>query len=190
MPQISITRTLAALVFFTTALSACSTPETKTAEAATSPAEVSSDEPHTVAVSAIAAGRYITEIGGCNDCHTSGYMEAGGNMPDSLRLMGDAMGIRGPWGTSYPANLRLTVQRMSADEFVTMVRARNGLPPMPWPSLHKMNEQDLRAIYAYIKSLGGRGQPAPAAVPPNVEPKTPYVLFEPTFPKGMKPVAP
>jgi mono/diheme cytochrome c family protein len=141
-------------------------------------------------VSAIAAGRYITEIGGCNDCHTSGYMEAGGNMPDSLRLMGDAMGIRGPWGTSYPANLRLTVQRMSADEFVTMVRARNGLPPMPWPSLHKMNEQDLRAIYAYIKSLGGRGQPAPAAVPPNVEPKTPYVLFEPTFPKGMKPVAP
>ncbi|HTG73952.1 MAG TPA: cytochrome C, partial [Terriglobia bacterium] len=23
-------------------------------------------------------GRYIVEIGGCNDCHTAGYAEAGG----------------------------------------------------------------------------------------------------------------
>lgn len=190
MPQVSITRTLAALVFFTTALSGCAAPEAKSAEAATTPANISPDEPHTVAVSVIAAGRYITDIGGCNDCHTAGYMEAGGNVPDSARLMGGALGFRGEWGTSYPANLRLTVQRMSADEFVKMVRARNGLPPMPWPSLHKMNEQDLRAIYEYIKSLGPKGEPAPAPLPPNVEPKTPYVVFEPVFPKGMKPAAP
>jgi len=163
MPKISITRTLAATVLFSTAIAASAPAETNAAGCTAASSDKSSDEPRIVAVREVAAGRYVTEVGGCYDCHTAGYVEVDGKLPDSLRLMGVPLGFRGPWGTSYPANLRLTVQRMTADEFVTMARSSNGLPAMPWPTLHKRNETDLRAIYAYIKSLGAKGEPAPAA---------------------------
>jgi hypothetical protein len=61
---------------------------------------------------------------------------------------------------------------------------------MPWASLHAMSDQDLRAVYKYIKSLGPAGKPAPEYVAPGEEPKTPYIVFEPVFPKGMTPPAP
>ena len=50
----------------------------------------------------IERGRYIVEIGGCNDCHTAGYAEAGGKAAETDRLKGDRLGFRGPWGTTYP----------------------------------------------------------------------------------------
>ena len=37
-----------------------------------------SSEPHIVASSQIEAGRYIAIIGGCNDCHTDGYLMSEG----------------------------------------------------------------------------------------------------------------
>ena len=54
----------------------------------------------------IERGRYLVKISGCNDCHTAGYAMTGGNIPESQWLMGDKLGWRGPWGTTYPANLR------------------------------------------------------------------------------------
>ena len=44
--------------------------------------------------------RYIIKIAGCNDCHTTGYAEAAGKIPEKDWLKGDAMGWRGPWGTT------------------------------------------------------------------------------------------
>ena len=52
-------------------------------------------------------GRYLIQTTGCNDCHTPGYMQKDGQVPESEWLTGDAMGWQGPWGTTYPANLRL-----------------------------------------------------------------------------------
>ena len=40
--------------------------------------------------------------------------------------------------------------------------------------LAKMNEADLRAIYAYIHYLGGEWTPMPANLPPGQTPKGPY----------------
>lgn len=131
-------------------------------------------------------GKYLVKIGGCNDCHTPGYMEVDGNLPESEWLVGLPVGFRGPWGTTYPANLRLTVQRMSEDAFVNMAKTRNTLPPMPWPSLKNMNEEDIRAIYKYIKSLGPKGIEAPVYVSADKEPSTPYIDF---FPKHMERLA-
>ena len=37
------------------------------------------------------AGRYIVEIAGCNDCHTDGYMETNGQIPESEWLKGSAV---------------------------------------------------------------------------------------------------
>lgn len=140
---------------------------------------------HVAAPSAQAAGKYLVRIGGCNDCHTPGYSESGGNVPVGHWLTGVPVGFRGPWGTSYASNLRLYVDPMSEDDFVRVMRARNDKPPMPWESLHAMSDPDLRAVYRFIKSLGKAGQPTPADVPPGQEPKTPYaVLAPPAMPGG------
>jgi mono/diheme cytochrome c family protein len=125
-------------------------------------------------------GKYIVMLGGCNDCHTVGFAESNGQNPaESEWLTGSPVGFRGPWGTSYPANLRLTVNSMTEDAWVQMCKTRQGLPPMPWPSLNHMDESDLRAVYNYIKSLGPKGEKAPVAVAPGQEPQTPYFIFEP-----------
>lgn len=143
--------------------------------------------PSVAAASQIEAGRYLVEIGGCNDCHTPGYVQTNGKSPAEAEwLTGEAVGYTGPWGTSYPANLRLSFQTMSEEEFLTLARAGAGRPPMPWPSLMAMSDDDLKAIYAYIRHLGPRGQPAPAPLSPGVEPKTPHMVFAPIMPKANK----
>jgi mono/diheme cytochrome c family protein len=138
-----------------------------------------SGAPHVAAADKIAAGKYLVEIGGCNDCHTPGFPESGGKTPESEWLIGVPVGYRGPWGTSYAMNLRLSVQDTPEDAWVATMKAREALPPMPWPSLHAMSEQDLRATYAYIKSLPVKGERMPAPLPPTEEPKTPYYWFMP-----------
>src|SRR5215212_12212744 len=55
-------------------------------------------------------GRYLVKVAGCNDCHTAGYAMAGGKVPESQWLMGDHLGWRGPWGTTYAVNLRRYMQ--------------------------------------------------------------------------------
>jgi hypothetical protein len=50
-------------------------------------------------------------------------------------------------------------------------------PPMPWFNLNRMSEQDLRAIYRYVRHLGPAGKPAPEYVPPDKTPARPYFQF-------------
>jgi mono/diheme cytochrome c family protein len=135
--------------------------------------------PRVAAATAIEAGRYIVRIAGCNDCHTMGYDQALGQIPEADWLTGMAIGFRGPWGTSYAANLRLRVQEMSEDTWVQMLHTRKAMPPMPWPSVNSLSEQDARAVYQFIKSLGPKGESVPVPVPPDQEPATPYILFDP-----------
>jgi len=45
----------------------------------------------------IERGRYLVRIGGCNDCHTAGYLEAAGHSPEADWLTGSAVGFQGPW---------------------------------------------------------------------------------------------
>ena len=123
-------------------------------------------------------GRYLITIAGCNDCHTAGYPESGGNVPEAQWLKGSSIGYQGPWGTTYPANLRLSAASMSEEQFIARSRAEL-LPPMPWFNLLEMSDGDLKAIYRYIKSLGEVGEAAPAYVPPGVAPTTPYIVFVP-----------
>jgi len=126
-------------------------------------------------------GRYLVTIGGCNDCHTAGYPESGGQVPESQWLTGVPVGFSGPWGTSYASNLRLLADRMNEEQFALRARSRL-LPPMPWFNVVKMSDDDLGAMYRYIRSLGPAGTPMPAYVPPGETPKTPYVVFVPQMP--------
>ena len=122
-------------------------------------------------------GRYLVKVTGCNDCHTAGYAMSGGKIPESQWLMGDKLGWRGPWGTTYAINLRLYMRDMSEAKWVKTAKTLQSRPPMPWFALHDMTGQDLKAIYQYVKVLGPAGEPAPTFVPPGKEPQGPYVQF-------------
>lgn len=132
--------------------------------------------------SMIDRGRYLVKITGCNDCHTPGYTQTGGKVPEKLWLTGDKLGWNGPWGTTYPSNLRLYMQTLTEKEWVKTAHTDLFRPPMPWFALHAMKTDDLKAIYQFIKYLGPAGEPAPAYLPPDQEPKGPFVLF-PSPPK-------
>jgi len=122
-------------------------------------------------------GRYLSKVSGCNDCHTSGYLLSEGQVPEAQWLTGDSFGWRGPWGTTYATNLRLFMANLSEDEWLVTAKNLKARPPMPWFSLNEMHDDDLRAIYHFVRHLGPGGKDAPAYVPPDQEPAPPYALF-------------
>jgi mono/diheme cytochrome c family protein len=128
--------------------------------------------------SQVARGRYLVTIGGCNDCHTAGFMQEGMKIAEKDWLKGNQVGFQGPWGTSYPANLRLVINSMNEAQWLKHAR-QDRMPPMPAYVLQQMKEDDLKAIYAYVKSLGDPGVAAPAYVAPGGKVNTPYFVFVP-----------
>lgn len=79
----------------------------------------------------------------------------------------------GPWGVSFAANLTpdpatglgnwteaLFIQTMRTGKHLGVGRAI--LPPMPWFNYAQLSDQDLRAIFAYLRTL----RPIVNAVPP------------------------
>ena len=130
-------------------------------------------------------GRYLVRIGGCNDCHTPGYAEKAGNLPTDQWLTGTPVGFKGAWGTTYAANLRLTLSGLTEDQWVTFARVPRR-PPMPWFNLRDMSDTDLRAMYRFIRELGPKGERAPAAAAPGVSVNTPVIVFEPRMEQTAK----
>lgn len=122
-------------------------------------------------------GKYLVSIGGCNDCHTEGYLLNEGKVPESEWLKGSSFGWRGPWGTTYPPNLRLFVKDLTEEQWVEKAQSLKRRPPMPWFDLNLISGNDLREMYRFIKSLGDPGTQAPAFIPPDKEPPMPYATF-------------
>ena len=129
-------------------------------------------------------GKYLVQVSGCNDCHTAGYLMNDGKTPASEWLKGDSFGWHGPWGTTYPPNLRLFVKDLTEAQWIQEAKTLRRRPPMPWFNLNQMKDEDLRAMYHFIKSLGEPGLPAPAYLPPDKEPPMPYASFPPPPPKS------
>lgn len=158
------------------------------AESQSETAASAQEQPHVAAANPVEAGRYFVTVAGCNDCHTKGYLQKQGDVPEQDWLTGNPVGWRGPWGTTYASNLRLYADTISADRWVEVLHTRTAMPPMPWMNVNEISEQDARAIYAYLKQLGPKGKPMPENVPPGEEPKTPYITMTPQN-TGAKPPA-
>lgn len=146
---------------------------------AASPFAIADDARYDAAT--VARGKYIITISGCNDCHTPGGMQQGPAVPVNEWLTGVPVGYQGPWGTSYATNLRLVIDGMSEAEWLEHAR-KPRLPPMPWFNLKEMTDADLKAVYAFVRSLGPAGQPTPAYVAPGGKVTTPYFVFVPKAP--------
>ncbi|HEX2120415.1 MAG TPA: c-type cytochrome [Thermoanaerobaculia bacterium] len=88
---------------------------------------------------------------------------------------GTSTAFAGPWGISYAKNL--TPDQVSGlgiwteEMFVKTMRtgrhmgvSRPILPPMPWQSLNSLNDEDLKAIFAYLRSIKPIHNEVPDAV--------------------------
>ena len=85
----------------------------------------------------------------------------------------------GPWGISYAANLTPDEETGTGawDEAMFINALRRGqhlgagrpiLPPMPWENYAQMSDDDLKAIFAYLKSLPPVKNRVPEPVSPPV----------------------
>ncbi len=101
----------------------------------------------------------------------------------------------GPWGVSFGANLTpdsaTGLGSWSQEDFIAAIRTgkhkgtgRPIMPPMPWPSMTNMADQDLASIYMFLRTIpamsnkvqdpipGMMGGPPPSGpgAPPPVQP--------------------
>jgi mono/diheme cytochrome c family protein len=86
----------------------------------------------------------------------------------------------GSWGVSFSYNLTpdLTTGIGNWNEALFVQSLRNGkfmgtsrdmLPPMPWQEIGKMTDDDLKAIFAYLRSLPPIDNAIPEPLPPSQE---------------------
>ena len=165
------------------ALAACSAPAA-TETTAAKPAGLSSE------AELLARGEYLVRIAGCNDCHTPAYAERGGEVPKQEWLVGSPLGFNGPWGTTYATNLRMKVAEMDEAGWLKYTADLRTRPIMPDFAIRAMHEDDRRALYRFIKSLGPGGQKAPEYLPPGQTPPLPYMQMVLPPPPAAAPPAP
>ena len=84
----------------------------------------------------------------------------------------------GPWGVSYTANLTSDptgIGGWQESNFITAIRegkykgissARSLLPPMPWEMYRNMTDDELKAIFAFLKSTKPIANVVPDPLPP------------------------
>jgi hypothetical protein len=83
----------------------------------------------------------------------------------------------GPWGTSFGRNLTPDVTTgigsWTEEMFIQTIRdgkhqgvGRPLLPPMPWQMYRQMTDDDLKAVFAFLRSLPPVQNAVPEPVPP------------------------
>lgn len=94
----------------------------------------------------------------------------------------DLTAFAGPWGVSFSANITSDETGIGNWNFAQFRRAiREGkykglegsrplLPPMPWPQYRYLTDEDLRSIFAFLKSTKPVHNVVPAAIPPAQAP--------------------
>jgi len=90
----------------------------------------------------------------------------------------ESTAFAGPWGVSYAANLTPDAsgigtwtygqfsKAMKEGKWKGQDNTRPLLPPMPWQNYKDIAEEDLQAIFAYLKSIKPVNNPIPAPVSP------------------------
>jgi mono/diheme cytochrome c family protein len=116
----------------------------------------------------IAYGGYLVRIGGCIECHSP--HDDKNNLIESKLLSGGWQMV-GPWGRNFTPNLTphptdSYLGRATREEFIGRFKAFESMTAMnapdapagrntvmPWLPMSHMTEDDLGAIYDYLKTL-------------------------------------
>ncbi|MGH9310415.1 MAG: c-type cytochrome [Vicinamibacterales bacterium] len=83
----------------------------------------------------------------------------------------------GPWGVSFTANLtpdpETGLGKWTADTFIATMKTgrhegkgRRLLPPMPYPMLASLSDEDIRSVFSYLQSLPPIRNRVPAPIDP------------------------
>jgi hypothetical protein len=94
---------------------------------------------------------------------------------------GTMTAFSGPWGISFAANLTPDEETglgvFTEETFIAAMRSgkhmgggRPLLPPMPWQSCAHMTDEDLKAVYAYLRSIPPIRNQVPDPIPPPPAP--------------------
>jgi mono/diheme cytochrome c family protein len=134
----------------------------------------------------VTRGEFLVTLAGCRDCHTP--MNDKGQFLPNMELSGGQI-FDGPWGRVASANLTPDPSGIPYyDEILFLqalrtgyVRARSLNPIMPWRHYRGMTDDDLKAIFAYLKSV----KPIHHAVD-NAEPPTMCVICNASHGGGEK----
>jgi mono/diheme cytochrome c family protein len=104
-------------------------------------------------------GEYLVTVGHCQLCHTP-QDEKGNNLPGMAFAGGTLM--EGPWGPTV-ASLNLTphpsgISYFDESMFITTIRegrakARLLSNAMPWGYFRNLTDEDLKAVFAYLRTL-------------------------------------
>jgi len=91
----------------------------------------------------------------------------------------DLTASAGPWGISYAANLTPDVsgigswteeqfkRALTEGKFKGIEGSRMLLPPMPWFNLTELKDEDVKAIFTYLKSIPPIRNVVPAPIAPQ-----------------------
>lgn len=131
----------------------------------------------------IERGRYLAAIMDCGGCHTPGALVGKPEM--STPLAGSSVGFQVPGlGIFYPPNLtphpEAGIGRWDEAAIIAAVRTgvrpdgRELAPAMPWRSYGALNDDDAKALAAYLKSLPVVDRKAPGPFGPGEKPAVPY----------------
>jgi len=109
-------------------------------------------------------GKYLARIGGCYECHTP---HDNHNNLDETQPFAGGWKMEGPWGRVVTANITPAtdgfMKSATKQEFIGRFKAfasmSNAEVPkgnntvMPWAAFAGMNDEDLGAIYDYLKTV-------------------------------------
>lgn len=96
--------------------------------------------------------------------------------PWVMAAAGTNTAYAGPWGISYASNLtpdKTGIGIWTEEMFIKTMRTgkrfgagRPILPPMPWPAYRNASDADLKAMFAYLKTVKPIANRVPEYVPP------------------------
>lgn len=110
----------------------------------------------------VARGKYLVQFGGCNDCHTAGYLLG---KPDASRYLGgsdvgfDIPGLGVFVGANLTPDKETGLGNWTTAEIVTAIQTgvrpdgRQLAPIMPWRAFASLKKSDAVAIATYLKTL-------------------------------------
>ena len=103
-------------------------------------------------------GKYLTKIANCTGCHTP-RNERGAPIP-GMEWSG-GVNLVGPWGDVHSVNLTPDpsgIPYYTEDLFLKVIHTGNPgghplSPIMPWNYYRNMTDDDLKSIFAYLRTL-------------------------------------
>jgi len=119
-------------------------------------------------------GQYLSKAAGCVGCHTEER--------DNAQPFAGGRALKTPFGTFYGPNItphpQAGIGRWTEQDFVRALRegrrpdGAHYFPAFPYPSFTRINDRDLRDLWAYLRTL-----------PPSNRPSEPHNL---KFPFGWR----